>query len=291
MEKIREENDKEKALGRLKELTSHKHVKLTNCCNSAILLAFIMVKQKGCGTILIPDQGGWLTYKTFPQLLGLKIVEIKTDYGILDLKDLAAKADSSSSLIIASLAGYIAPQPLKEISKICREKGCLLIEDASGAIGMAIGAANGPGGSKTLCDGKLSDIIVASFGKWKPVNLRYGGFISTNSKELFEIDPELWQTFKFHDDFLGRLLEKLDAASQHVSRLQKACEKIKADLKDMKIIHKDQPGLNVIVLFSSPAEKEKIINYCKTNGYEHTVCPRYIRVMDQAVSIEVKRLD
>ena len=37
-------------------------------------------------------------------------------------------------------------------------------------------------------------------------------------------------------------------------------------------------------------EKDKIIKYCKENNYEYTLCPRYIRVNENAVSIEVKRL-
>jgi hypothetical protein len=240
----------------------------------------LIAKQNGAGTILIPDQGGWLTYKTFPQILGLKIIEVKTDYGILDLKDLEKKAASGSVLIFNSLAGYIAPQPLKEISKICRAKGCLLIEDASGSLGI-----------EGLCDGRLSDIIVASFGKWKPANLGYGGFISTNTQKFFDIDPELWLTFRFLPEFEAGLLAKLDNLNARREKLMGECAKLKSELAVFDIIHKDKAGLNVIVKFRSDAEKEKIINHCRKSGYEFTLCPRYIRVMDRAVSIEIKRLE
>jgi hypothetical protein len=276
---------RQEIIGRLKELTRHKYLKLTNCCNSAILLSLMIAKNRGADTVLIPDQGGWLTYQTFPAILGLKTVEIKTDYGLLDLKDLEKKASAKTVLIIASLAGYIAPQPLREISELCRKKGCLLIEDASGAI------AEPTGFGQDLCNGNYSDIIVASFGKWKPVNLEYGGFISSNSKEYLELDSELLLTFKFHESFLPKLDEKLNAAPGRIIRLRNICEKIKADLKDFQVIHKNQPGLNVTVKFRTPDEKEKIINYCRKCGYQYTTCPRYIRVLDDAISIEVKRLD
>ena len=69
----------------LKKYTNHNTIKLTNSGNLAILAAFIAVKLKGITEILIPDQGGWLTYQTYPKFLDLKIVELKTDYGILNL--------------------------------------------------------------------------------------------------------------------------------------------------------------------------------------------------------------
>jgi hypothetical protein len=271
--------DKERIIEKIRQLTSHRHIKLTNCCNSAILLSLIIAKKEGRDTILIPDQGGWLTYQTFPTLLGLKTKEIKTDFGLLNLKELEKAANSNSALIINSLAGYIAPQPLGEIARICKSKGCLLIEDASGSIGQ-----------EGLCDGNHSDILVCSFGKWKPINLEYGGFISTNRKEYLEMDPELFQMTRFSEQFYPGLLNKLEEFPKRVESLQKTCQKIKSDLKDMEVIHRGRQGLNVIIKFRNGAEKEKIINYCKKNNYQLTVCPRYIRVMDNAISIEVKRL-
>ena len=264
---------------RLEGLTRHGYVKLTNSGNSAIFLAFYIAKKNGKKTILIPDQGGWLTYKTFPEILGLNIVEVKTDYGIIDLADLKRKADKNSALIIASIAGYVAEQSLEEISKICKQKDCLLIEDASGAIG-----------HKVLCNGNYSDIIVGSFGKWKPVNLCYGGFISTNNKDFLNIDPELFIMFRFHEVFYGQLLKKLDKAEERRRFFYSVCNKIKSDLKGFDMVHKEGKGLNVVVKFKNKSEKEKLIKYCKENNYEYTICPRYIRVLDDAVSIEVKRL-
>ena len=41
--------------------------------------------------------------------------------------------------------------------------------------------------------------------------------------------------------------------------------------------------------FSFTKEKKELIAYCEKNGYEYTECPRYIRVLENAISIEVKR--
>jgi len=41
--------------------------------------------------------------------------------------------------------------------------------------------------------------------------------------------------------------------------------------------------------FDIENEREEIIDYCNKHGYEYTQCPRYIRVLDSAISIEVKR--
>ena len=79
--------------------------------------------------------------------------------------------------------------------------------------------------------------------------------------------------------------------SQNIGRfLCRVCKKIKEDLKGFDIVHKDGNGLNVVVKFKDKSEKQKLIKYCKQNNYEYTMCPRYIRVLDKAISIEVKRL-
>jgi len=48
--------------------------------------------------------------------------------------------------------------------------------------------------------------------------------------------------------------------------------------------------INVIIKFDDEEVKQRIIEYCKENNLEYTVCPRYIRVNENAVSIELKRL-
>lgn len=270
---------REQIINKLRELTGHEHVKLTKSGNSAIFLAFQIAKQTGKTQLMIPDQGGWITYETFPKKVGLKIIRIKTDYGVIDLEDLEQKADSESALILPGLAGYMAEQPLEKISKICKAKNCMFIEDTAGSFG-----------NENLCKGKFSDLIVGSFGKWKPINLHYGGFISTNNNELFEIDSNLFEIMKFDDSKLGELNKKIDEIGQRVKFLRETCEKVKLELSGFEIVHKNQLGIVVVVKFDNQEDKQKIIKYCKHNNYEYTLCPRYIRINDDAISIEIKRL-
>ena len=270
----------EKALGKLRELTNHKHIKLTDSGDSAIHIALHIVKQTGRKKIIIPDQGGWLSYKKFPELVGLEIVEVDTHYGLVDLGDLEQKADSESALIIPGLAGYIAEQPLEKISEICKEKNCMFIEDASGSFG-----------NENLCKGEFADIIIGSFGRWEPIDLNHGGFISTDNHEFFKDNDHLFEGREFDEEKLEMLIEKLESITPRVQFLREVCGKIKQDLSEHEIVHRDHPGIVVVVKFSNEDDKQKIIKYCEENNFEHTLCPRYIRINEDAISIEVKRLE
>jgi hypothetical protein len=194
-------------------------------------------------------------------------VELKTDYGLLILSELE-KLDEKSVLLVNSLPGYCAEQQMKKIAEICSRRKCLLINDSSGTIGTDIA--------------KTGDIIISSFGKDKPVNLNYGGCVA------FDDDWNVKEEFDFSKE--DSLVQKLNELPERLKMYSQINKKIKNDLKEFDIIHKDNRGINVIVKFENDSEKEKIINYCKSSNYEYTVCPRYIRVNDNAVSIEVKRL-
>ena len=257
-----------KAIDKLKELTGHENVLLVNSGNGAIFLALLLAKEKH-NQIYIPDQGGWLSYQTFPKLLSLKAFEIKTDHGLINPNQLDAK---EGALIAQSMAGYFAEQSINEIQKKFFKNNCLFIQDASPNLGEKL---------------VKTDITVGSFGKWKPVELGYGGFISSDME--LEFDKQLLKMLKFQGD-QELLLRKIDQAPERITSWKQTQSKIKKDLKSFNIIHKDIPGSNVIVKFDNESEKEEIIKYCTTNKYEYTICPRYIWVLDNAISIEVKRL-
>lgn len=272
----------EKVVDKLKELTRHENAKPVNCGNGAIFAALYILKRFNSKPfVLVPDQGGWISFKTYPQMWGFRIKEIKTDKGVIDLKDLEENAKKGAGLLITSFAGYYAEQPLKRISEICRKNSCLLVEDATGAIGDA-----------TLCNGTYSDIIVGSFGKWKPVNFNEGGFISTNESEYFEKTKEMYSILRFKPDE-EKLLEKLKKAKERLNFFLETAEAVKEDLEKIgvRIFHRESRGLNVVAGFKSEDEKEKIIGYCREKGYEFLVCPKDIRVNEDAISIEVKRLE
>ena len=272
-------------INKLKKLTNHNLIRLTSSGNEAIFTALYCTRkiQPKKKIILIPDQGGWITYKKYPFKLELIPIEVDTDYGIINLKDLKLKAKKANCLLYSNPAGYFAEQPVKEIYKICKENSCLVILDITGSIGNI--------------DGKYADILVCSFGKHKPVNLGYGGFISTNKKEYFETPKEIFNLMKFDNKYNKGLIKELDNLNKRYKFFNKINKKIKNSLKNHKIIHKNKEGINVVVKYNNKKEKENIINYCKSNNYEYKICEKgkknifsYIKVNENAISIEVKRL-
>jgi len=256
------------ATEKLSELFRKSNIKLAESGDHAILAVMKLAKQIGRERVLIQDQGGWLTYRDYPKKEGLKVIELKTDYGIIDLDSLKQNADEKSILLVNSLNGYFSEQPMKEIAEICAEKKCILVNDASGSVGTDIAS--------------VGDIIICSFGKDKPVNLHYGGCIA--------YDNEKWDFFgEFDEEKINELEQELDKLFVRLDAWEKITDRIKKDLKECHIIHPDSRGINVIVKFCDEAEKQKIIKYCDENKYPYTLCPRYIRVNENAVCIEVKR--
>jgi len=151
----------------------------------------------------------------------------------------------------------------------------MVIEDASGAIG-----------DRKLCKGKYADIILGSFGKWKPINFGYGGFISTNNPEYFGRAKEGFSMLKVYEEFYKDILPHLNA--KRLKKIMELAEKVKKELKSkkFKVIHADKRGLNVVVEFNPG-----VIEYCQKKEYPYILCPNYIRVNEKAISIELKRLD
>ncbi len=253
---------------RLSELTGKKNIILTRRGNKALKFILKALKEKGLKKIVIQDQGGWITYPQYAKELGFELVEIKTDYGISDLKDLESKADSSSILLINSMPGYIAYEDMDKIAEIAKRKKSVLVNDVSGSIGSA--------------NAKIGDIIFGSFGHWKPIDLGYGGFIADDSGAV-KIDSV------FDLKWEKGLLEKIAVMEKRVGQLKELSSKTKKDLSSFEIIHREAGGFNVAVKFRDDAEKEKIINYCAEKKLEWAECPRYIRVNEKAICIEVKR--
>jgi len=233
----------------LKKYTSHEHIFLAERGNKAILTALKIAKEVNPKKyVLVPDQGGWLTFLQYPEKLNFTIKKLKTNYGIIDLRNLENNVKSASALLFENPTGYFAEQPLQEIYNICKENDCIVILDASGSVG------------SELCNGNYADIIIGSFGKWKPINLEYGGFISFNEDKFFI--KNILNDLNFDDKYFNELNNKLNNVKNKYSYFNKINEKIKEDLKNFNIIHKDKKGINVIIKFDNEEEKEKIIIYC-----------------------------
>ncbi|MEM2131613.1 MAG: hypothetical protein QXR96_03745, partial [Candidatus Woesearchaeota archaeon] len=155
----------------------------------------------------------------------------------------------------------------------CKEKKCFLINDVSGSIGTN--------------EAKYGNLIIGSFGHWKPINIGYGGFIAfdNSSYETF-FKENLKKEIK---DFSKELNEKLNDLKTKLKKIEKETKEIKEKLNDFEIVHRKNNGLNVIVKYKNEEEKLKLIDFCKLYNYEFVFCPMYIKILEPAVSIEVMR--
>lgn len=273
---------KQRVLNLIKKYSGYDNIELTSRGNTAIFAALYSARKLRLfkKTVLIPDQGGWLTFRKYPKMLELRSVEIKTRQGIIDTSELKKALDEHdvNCLLYTNPAGYFAEQPIKEIYEICRGR-CTVVLDVSGCIG-----------DSKMCNGDYADMMVASFGRWKPVNLGYGGFVSMKDKRAYDKSGEIFNTTAFDDDYLEPLYNKLAHVRERLEYFYRINNRIKTDLLKFKIAHRNKRGINVIVMYKDEAEKQQIIDYCSKKNFEYTQCPRYIRLMKDAISIEVKRL-
>ena len=102
--------------------------------------------------------------------------------------------------------------------------------------------------------------------------------------------PSLKETVLLQNNYAA-LYPKLKNLKKRYEFFEKTNKKIKDELKNFNILHKNKEGINVIAGFLNDGEKNRIISYCEKNKYEFVVCPKPIRVNENAISIEVKRLE
>ncbi|MBI2102392.1 aminotransferase class I/II-fold pyridoxal phosphate-dependent enzyme [Candidatus Woesearchaeota archaeon] len=259
----------------LRQRTNHQFITITTRGDAAIKAALSLLSKDK--TLLIPKEGGWLSYPKIPREKKIPFQNVRCHDAKIDLLDLQEKLNSGtcSAFLYQNPGGYFAEQPMREIYDLCKKHGCLVIMDVSGAIGTP------------LCDGNFADIIVCSFGEWKLVEAGKGGFISCKDEQLYgRLD-----LVDFTDPvILSAIKDNLSRLDQKIRQLTAKKETIIHDLAELDILHRNDCGFVVVITFSTPEEKEKIINYCQQNSFEWTECPRYIRVQRPAISIEIKRL-
>ena len=256
------------------EFTGCSNIKIVKNGNKAILYALRIAKRLGKINIFIQDQGGWITYYQYPKRLNLEIIKLKTNFGLIDKHELASKLDDKSVLLINSMPGYLALEDMGDIAAICRENKSMIINDISGSIGTD--------------NAKFGDIVVCSFGKDKPINYGDGGFIGVKNKDYFDI-------IEMQEISAGAgLADRIKTLDNRLADINAIREQLLAGLISLgfqeKLIHPSRHGINIAVRFADETEKERVINYCDKNNVEYTICPRYIRVECDAVSIEIKRL-
>lgn len=262
-------------------LTGHKRVKLLSSGNCAIMAIARAIN----GKIMVPDQGGWRGFIQYPETLGLEVCKISTDLGLIDIETLedALEKENPLALFITSFAGYMAEQNIKEISRVCRDKGVFLMEDASGAIG-----------DKILARGKYSDAIVASTGTPKPVNLVTGGLLSTDDKRVIESGNEIIKACKMNPVTAAGLPYELEYAKDRIMKLIEYSNIVKQEIPES--IHQDYRGISVGI--AAGKDPRKILNRASESGLKTslgksllTATPLYDRFMEKGIVLELKKLD
>ncbi len=268
---------------RIKDISGHEHVKIVNSGNSAIL----SVMSTFNNGIMIPDQGGWVGFKKMAKFLGLKVSEIPTFQGIVDIEVLEEMIQkfNPEAFFITSFAGYMAEQPVNEIYNICEDMDVVLVEDVSGSIGDPTGR---------LCNGGHAHVIVASTGSPKTVNVGNGGFVSTNNAEIIGSSRDILKTLQADPVTCAGIASEIGNAGKIFSKTIESCNIVKHELCEFRdVFYHDKRGLNVAI----PDNNPKKFGYQLRNqldvvgGGIITVCPRYDRIKSKAVCVEIKNLD
>jgi len=264
---------------RIREVTGHRYARLLNSGNAAILL----LSHRLEGPLLVPDQGGWRGFRRIPEITGREVLSVETDRGLLDPDVLDARLDETGAraLLVTSFAGYTAEQPIRELSDVCRSHGALLVEDASGSVSDPLGR---------LCNGKISDIIIASTGAPKTVNAGGGGFISSSIPEIVQQDM-LLSALKADPYVRAAVALEMEAAERNLTETLRACSYLKENLEGA--LHPERRGINVIIPSGDPqGDVSRLRRVIDAGGRSiFTRCPSYDRVLESAVAVEVKNLD
>ena len=259
----------EKVRDYLNKFTGKEYVFLERRGNTALKKLFNLMKNEGRKYILMQDQGGWITYRQFAEKNKMEIIRIPTDYGIIesveDIKEaMGNRVAEECFIMINSMPGYHALQPMEGIAEWCKSEGVVVINDVSGSIGYDVA--------------KQGDYLVGSFGKAKPLDIGGGGFIATDKNIGFEESGEI---------DTAALAERLSKLAEIQERFKKKHDEIISKLKGYDIVHPDSKGINVIVKGEELADVQE---FCVNEGLEYTECPRYIRINEKGMCIEVKRL-
>lgn len=271
-------NYEQNALNKIKNLTGHENAKITSSGNNSIFIALSSIE----GDIIVPDQGGWHGFKQIAKFLGKKIITLKTDLGLIN-PDYIDDIDFSenSALIYTSFAGYCAEQDTKAISQYCKDKSITTIEDASAGIGDA---------EQKLGCGKYSDIIIASTGSPKIINVGSGGFITSESDEIFAKTSLPQKLSKTNQIICSGICVELENVNEKLELTVNATKHLKNSIDNT--LHADKRGVNVIIPHANAKEiswKLKKSLPTDRSGFI-TTCPNYNRVKQKAIAIEVKNL-
>ncbi len=278
------EDPSETEAGCLKALsnaTGHKHAATVANGSRAIHTVFSAVD----GALLIPDQGIWTGTASHAANLDMPLHKLPTELGVVNPATLDGYLSQHEirAFFLTSFAGYIANQDLEAISRICRDHGVLLIEDASGSVGGWV-----------LADGRLSDVILGSARAPKLLNLEQGGFITTDREDILEKVSSTGSRFKAETSTHASMIKSLTNARAVLERLIEFSVSLKKNLGPV-VVHPDRQGPCAGLHVDNPkkAAKTALKDGFKTVAGRAilTPCPRFDRFLESGLVVELKKLD
>ncbi|WP_423792317.1 hypothetical protein ACPB8Q_06190 [Methanocaldococcus indicus] len=241
---------------------------------SAGVFLSIFIAKKFYDTILVPDMGGWKGFLKYPKIFNLNIEKIETNLGVIENINYKDKA-----LILTSLSGYLAENPLKEIREACDENNILFIEDISNKIGGDCG---------------YGDLVVCSTGSPKILNCEYGGFLGIKEEIFKKIKDEFLDIYKTYKtiNYFNILKEELLEAKKTYRLYIKSNNFLKKRIKNTYF--KNSESLSIFIECNNPRELSKIINSkIKLDNKKSltTICPTYDRILRKGVVFETKKIE
>ena len=261
------------------ELTNAESARITSSGNNSIFVALSYIK----GDVIIPDQGGWHGFKQIAKFLGKNIITLKTDLGLIDSDEMDnLEIKENSALIFTSFAGYAAEQDIRSISRYCKNNEIITIEDASAGIGDE---------KELLGNCKYSDIVIASTGQPKIINVGSGGFIAANDENLFKETSLPLKLSKTNEIISSGIYKELESVKKNLQLTLNATDYLKKHIENT--IHAEKRGVNLIIRDDDAKEKTwELKNQLPINksGFINR-CPNYNRVKTKAISIEIKNLN
>lgn len=272
-----EKDYEESCSSKIKELTTKENVRITSSGNNSIFIALAAIE----GDIIIPDQGGWHGFKQIAKFLNKNVITLKTDFGLINPDYLdELKIRDNSALIFTSFAGYTAEQDVKSINNQCNDHDILTIEDASAGIGDIKNKL-----------GRHSDIILASTGSPKMINVGSGGFIATNSEKIFKNTSLPQKLSKTSQIVCSGIDSELDNVKENLELSLNATDYVKKCIP--YTLHADKRGINVIIAHENAKpicwDLKKTLPTDKSGFI--TTCPNNNRVKQKAICVEIKNLD
>jgi dTDP-4-amino-4,6-dideoxygalactose transaminase len=150
-------------------------------------LEFFKIRGK---TVLCPSNTFMATpYSAIKAGAGVEFVDCNRDDLCLSLEDLERKIDQyrPAAVWIVHIGGHIAFQ-IEEISRICKEKGIILLEDCAHAHGASWNGRRA---------GAWGDAGIYSFYATKTVTTGEGGMLVSNNKDLLEYSKKYRNYGKF----------------------------------------------------------------------------------------------